>query len=296
MQTTAQNKVSIFGAGFVLGKYAEMYPSEVEIVPRHSTWATKEDGRDILYGISTIHNYHPKEGNPYIDIETNLLHFMKVLDQNVDPNTVFNLVSSWFVYGTNPKVPAKEDSPCNPTGFYSITARTREQLLISYCETFGLKYRILRLGNVIGVGDKKASPKKNALQWMISELVKGNEVKVYKGTAVRDYIDVRDCAQAIHLILEKGATNQIYNIANGQGLDVRSLVEHAWKVNGYKGKVGEMEVPAFHQQVQTPAIYMDNSKIKALGYSQQHDIKNTIKELVCHYQSANEKTEPTPTT
>lgn len=279
----AQSKTSVFGAGFVLGKYADMFPEEVEIMTRDQIVAPV--GSNILYGISTIHNYHPKEGDPFIDIETNLVHFMKVLDSNINPDVVFNLVSSWFVYGTNPKVPARENAYCNPTGFYSITARAREQLLISYCETFGLKYRILRLGNVIGVGDKKVSAKKNALQWMIKELVEGKEVKIYKGTSIRDYIDVRDCARAIHLVLDKGELNQIYNIANGQGLNVGDLVEHAWKANGYRGIIGEMDVPAFHRQVQTPAIYMDISKINALGYSQQHDIKNTVKELVQHYQT-----------
>lgn len=290
-QTVHMNKISIFGAGFVLGKYADMYPIETEIVPRDEIYSY---GGDILYGISTVHNYHPKDGNPYIDINTNLMHFMKVLEANINPEVTFNLISTWFVYG-DAIFPAKETSYCNPKGFYSITARTREQLLISYCETFGLKYRILRLGNVIGAGDTKASPRKNALQWMISELVKGNEVRVYKGGSVRDYIDVRDCARAIHLVLEKGETNQIYNIANGQGLNVKDLLECAWQANGYRGKIGEQEIPAFHRQVQTPAIYLDNSKIKKLGYVQQHEIKNTVKELVYHYQSANEKTEPTPT-
>ena len=271
---------NIFGAGFVLGKYAEMFPANV--VPRNEIIAPVAD--QILYGISTIHNYHPKEGNPFIDIETNLLHFMRVLDANINQDTVFNLVSSWFVYGSNPQIPSKETSPCNPNGFYSITALAREQLLRSYCQTFGLKFRILRLGNVIGIGDKKASPKKNALQWMISELAKGNQVKVYKGGQVRDYIDVRDACRAINLVLEKGELNEVYNISNGQGLNIRELLEVAWRENGYVGSIGEQEVPEFHKTVQTSAIYLDNTKIKKLGYVQQHDIKNTIKELVRYYQ------------
>lgn len=282
----AQNKTSIFGAGFVLGKYAEMYPDEVKIVPRDEIYSF---GGDILYGISTVHNYHPKDADPYIDISTNLVHFMEVLDSNVNPDIVFNLISTWFVYG-NVQFPAKEDAHCDPKGFYSITARAREQLLISYCETFGLKYRILRLGNVIGVDDKKASPRKNALQWMVKQLVKGFRVEVYKGGSIRDYIDVRDCARAIHLVLEKGETNQIYNVANGQGLNVKDLIYHALQENGWIGQVGEKEVPAFHRQVQVPSMYLDISKIKKLGYVQQHNIKDTIKELV-YYYNANETNE-----
>ena len=39
----------------------------------------------------------------------------------------------------------QENALCDPKGFYSITKRTAEQLLISYCETFNIKYRIVRI-------------------------------------------------------------------------------------------------------------------------------------------------------
>lgn len=280
------DKTSVFGGGgFVLGEFCKTYPSEVAIVPRDDIFALD---KNILYGISTVHNYHPKEGNPFIDIETNLLHFMKVLDSNINEDVVFNLISTWFVYGKCSDTPAKETSYCNPTGFYSVTARAREQLLISYCETFGLRYRILRLANVIGIGDKKASPKKNALQWMIKELAQGRGVEIYKGGAVRDYIDVRDVVQAIHLVLEKGELNQVYNISNGHGINISSLIDVAWRESGFKGSVGEKEVPDFHKIVQIPQFYADNSKIKALGYVQGRDIKTTVRELVHYYENYTE--------
>lgn len=276
-------KISLFGHGFVGGKFAEMYPDEVEIVPRDDIHASC---KNILYGISTVHNYHPKDGDPFIDIETNLLHFMKVLDANINEDVVFSLISTWFVYDGS-HLPANEDDKCNQNGFYSITARAREQLLASYCQTFGLKYRILRLGNVIGIGDKKASPRKNAVQWMVKELAQGRDVSVYKGGQVRDFIDVRDCARAIHLVLEKGELNQIYNISNGQGLNISDLIDVAHRASKYRAKVGEMEVPGFHKTVQNPKMYLDTRKLNGLGYVQQHDIKTVIKELV-HYYEYNE--------
>ncbi len=276
------NKISIFGGeGFIGSWFASTYPDEVQIIPRDNIVG---GSGDILYMRSTVHNYHPKEGNPLLDIETNLLHFMKVLDLNASPDRVFNLISTWFVY-SNKELPAKETSPCEPKGFYSITALCREQLLKSYCETFNLKFRILRLANVIGIGDKKASPKKNALQWMVKQLAQGKEVNVYKSDAVRDYIDVRDCVRAIKLVMEKGELNQTYNISNGKGYSVRGLVQHAHTETGFIGKVGSMEVPDFHKIVQVTSMYLDNSKIKKLGYVQQHDIKMTISELAKHYQT-----------
>lgn len=275
-------ETSVFGAGFILGKYAETYPDGIEIIPRNGVFSLS---KNILYGISTIHNYHPKDGNPYIDIETNLIHFMKVLNNNRNQGVVFNLISTWFVYG-NADSPVSEDACCDPKGFYSITARAREQLLISYCETFGISYRILRLGNVIGIGDKKISRRKNALQHIIREIAQGRDVDyLYKDGAIRDYIDVRDCAAAIHLVLEKGDLNQIYNVANGQGLNVNDLVGVAWQESDRISKITEIPVPEFHKTVQVSKMWLNVEKIKSLGYVQEHDIFQSVKELVCHYRN-----------
>jgi nucleoside-diphosphate-sugar epimerase len=255
---------------------------DVEVVERNEVESASPN---IVNFISTVDNYNVYEDS-LLDIQTNLVHFMKILDggrKKWGERLVFNQISTWFVY-SNAELPAKETSLCDPKGFYSITAFARENLLRSYCETFGLKYRILRLGNVIGIGDKKASRKKNALQWMIKELAEGRDVSVYKGGAIRDYIDVRDCVGAIRLVLEKGELNQVYNISNGKGLNVKDLVDVAHRESGYIGKVGTMEVPDFHNTVQIKHMWLDNSKLRSLGYVQRHDIKETVRELVRYYK------------
>lgn len=278
--------VSLFGAGFIGSHYAEKYPGTFTI--NKDSVASRSP--DILYMISTVHNYHPKDGDFFMDINTNLVKFMEVLNEAYlkwGDKLVFNLVSTWFVLSPK-EIPAKEDSRCEPNGFYSATALCREHLLKSCAETFGFNFRILRLGNVIGVGDKKISRKKNALQHIIRELAQGRDVDyLYKGGAIRDYIDVRDCVDAIHLVLEKGNLNEIYNIANGQGLNVYDLVGVAHRESGFKSRISEIPVPDFHKVVQMPKMYMNIDKIKKLGYVQKHDIKQTVKELVHHY--ANEE-------
>jgi len=277
------NKISLFGAGFIGGVFASSCPIPIEIAHRAQIASFFPD---ILDFVSTIDNYNVKT-NCHIDIDTNLgllINKLEMARKIHGTKTIYNFVSSWFVYGKT-EIPAKETSPCNPTGFYSITKRCAEQLLISYCETFDMKYRILRLGNVIGVGDTKISRKKNALQYMIKELAQGREVELYQNGAIRDYIDVRDVCRAILLVLERGELNQIYNIANGQGLNVADLTRHSHALSGYSGRINVIKVPEFHRIVQTPKMYLDISKIKKLGYVKQHDIKTSIGELVAHYKN-----------
>ena len=46
--------------------------------------------------------------------------------------------------------------------------------LISYCKTYNINYRILRLGNVVGVGDLGVSKEKNALQYLVDKIKSNN--------------------------------------------------------------------------------------------------------------------------
>ena len=275
--------ISIFGGtGFIGSKFSEKYPDAI-IVPREKR---ESPTPNIINFISTVDNYNILK-DPYKDVLTNLIVFMEILDTNRrkwGDNLVFAQVSTWFVYGST-DLPAKETSCCNPTGAYSVTALAREQLLASYSKTFNINFRILRLGNVIGIGDKKISTRKNALQFMIRELAQGREINLYQNSAIRDFIDVRDCVEAIHLVLEKGELNQIYNVANGQGHSVGDLVHTAWREAGFTGKINEVPVPEFHRIVQTPKMYLDIRKLKSLGYEKKHEIKDSVKELVRHYQN-----------
>jgi nucleoside-diphosphate-sugar epimerase len=209
------------------------------------------------------------------------MDFASVLSSNHGRDIVFNLVSTYFVYG-NTTVPAREETPCNPLGFYNVTAYAREQLLKTYCMMFpNVKYRIMRLGNVIGIDDPKASQKKNVLQWMIKKMARGEEVTI-TADVVRDYIDVRDCVRAIRLVIDKGEYNTTYNIANGKGIRLSTLVEEANRELGYRAKVnyaGTSNQGVFLP----PAFYLDTTKIKKLGYIQQHDITVSVREIAQYY-------------
>lgn len=265
------------GKGFVGSRYVDTYydPAIGNVVSVNARHDYKVYSKDVLYFISTVDNYNVHT-DPYLDIDTNLTTLVDVLERwrkyqehaGCDDG-VFNFISSWFVYGDQEKpLGVKEDADCRPKGFYSITKRCAEQLLISYCETYGLKYRILRLGNVIGPGDPKVSAKKNALQYMVNLLAENKDVQVYgDGMFFRDYIHVQDCAEAIELVLTKGKTNEIYNVGNGLSWPFLLILKYAKQVLWSASKITFIEPKEFHKKVQIPTFYMDVTKLKELGYS-----------------------------
>lgn len=259
------------GKGFVGSEYVRQYYDAAvgNIVSVNDKYDYSAHSPDVLFFISTVHNYNVFT-NPVLDINTNLKVLIGVLDswRRRKDCGVFNFISSWFVYGEQEQPHGvREDACCDPKGFYSITKRCAEQLLMSYCDTFGLSYRILRLGNVIGPGDLKTSAQKNALQYLATKIEDSEPISIYgDGHFYRDYIHKTDCARAIETVISKGKPNAIYNIGNGKTWDFITILEYLRETTGSKSAFEYIEAKEFHKKVQIPSFYMDVSKLKGLGF------------------------------
>jgi nucleoside-diphosphate-sugar epimerase len=279
------NKLNIFGSsGFIGSRYCEMYKEEVLLNERLDY---KPKTNNILYFISTIDNYNIHK-DLHIDVDTNLNVLLNVLDHiKNNPDATFNFISSWFVYGQNGKIPFKEDDlECNPTGFYSITKRCAEQLIISFCNTYNVKYRIFRLANVLGEGDTKISKKKNALQFLIKEIVHNRDVELYYGgNVLRDYIYVDDVCKAIHHCLENAPTNEIINIGSGKPYLFLDIINDAILKANSISKIINIKPTHFHNIVQVKNSYLDTTKLHNYGYSCDYDIKDIIDKLINYYKN-----------
>lgn len=258
---------SVYGSsGFIGSRFVDMYPTESIAIDREQD---NPMSADVLYFISTAHNYYIFE-KPHLDIDTNLNKLIDVLEafRLNNPNGVFNFISSWFVYGMNSTMDTKESDYPDPRGFYSITKRAAEQMLMCYCDTHNLKYRILRMTNIIGEGDKGVSTKKNALQYMMGLLKKNESVKLYdEGSNIRDYMHVDDACRAIHLCINNSPTNTIVNISNRQPVTIGELVRYSKEKMGSTSEILSVETPASHKVVQYVAVCLNNDKLLSYGYT-----------------------------
>jgi nucleoside-diphosphate-sugar epimerase len=268
--------ISVYGAsGFIGGNFCRLFGDDVVCEEREER---KPRTDEILYLISTVDNYNIHT-NITLDVETNLKVLCEVLDYCRDDNITFNFISSWFVYGET-QLPAKEEYYCVPTGFYSITKKAAEDLLISFCKTYGMNYRILRLCNVMGIGDKKSSAKKNALSYMIELLKKDEDVYLYDdGTPIRDIMHVDDVCSAIKLVCDEGNLNEIYNIGSGQPTTICDIIQTAKEYLNSNSQIKSREAPEFHKIVQSKDFWFDTTKLKKLGFTQSISTQKIIEEL-----------------
>jgi nucleoside-diphosphate-sugar epimerase len=281
------NNIDLFGGtGFIGTEFYDLFKDETHIhnrennIPIFCENVNYSDYKNILYMISTTHNYNVLE-NPHLDIDTNLTKLIKVLSNCKNSDIIFNYVSTWYVYG-NSDIPANENSPCNPTGFYSITKKCAEDLVISFCRTFNIKYRIFRLGNVYGTNDKNASPKKNALGYLTNEIKNNRNINLYfNGEFIRDYIHVKDTCRAIKLCINKGDINSIYNISNGKPLVFKDLINYIITKTGSTSQTFAIDQPHFHKIVQVKDMYLNSDELFKLGYKPEIDIYSGL-DMLCN--------------
>lgn len=286
--------ISVYGGrGYVGSNFCNKLIGQPHyIVPRDQVTVPKNT-TDIVYFISTVDNYNVFN-DVHLDINTNLNKLVEVMHtwKRDTPDAVFNFISSWFVYGNQTEYPVQEDASCNPNGFYSITKRTAEQLLVSYAETFGLKYRILRLANVLGRHDIHASEKKNALANMISKVRKGENISLYdKGSPTRDIIHIDDCVDAINHCMIHGNKNEIYNISNSESWTLNQIFDYVCNKYGYDKKLIQyVEAPKFHKIVQTKDMWMSNEKLNNIGFVSKMKITDAIDSVVETLENAERHT------
>lgn len=271
------SKISVYGStGFIGSRFVELYEEESIKLPRYQR---NPETPNILYFISTTHNYHVHD-DITLDVKTNLEVLCQVLKYCKSRDIVFNFISSWFVYGKDTDLPAREDSICNPTGFYSITKKCAEDLIISFCNTYGVKYRIIRLCNVLGRGDKKVSPKKNAITWMINQLKNNEDIDLYdNGTPIRDVIHVDDACRAIKIIMDEGKTNDIYNVGSGQPNTIGDIIELSRDKLKSTSKINYIEPSDFHKVVQNKDFWMNVEKLTSLGFTPQYPLEHIVNDL-----------------
>lgn len=260
------NLISVYGStGFIGSRYCEMFPYTIPI-PREQNDPLSNE---VLCFISTTHNYNIFT-EPHKDIDTNLIKLIDILEacRKKNPNTIFNFVSSWFVYGMNCTQDTKETDICDPTGFYSITKRAAEQMLVCYCKTMGINYRIMRLTNIIGTGDKNVSAKKNAIQYMIGLLKKNETVKLYdRGSNVRDFMYVDDACRAIDVCIQNIPIGETINISNSEPISVYEVIDYAKKKLNSSSEIVSIDTPEFHKVVQVTNVCLNNEKLLSYGYS-----------------------------
>ncbi len=177
------------------------------------------------------------------NVVTTLALLDAMREHDVD-NLVFS--STAATYGEPGQVPITEDFPTAPTNPYGATKLTIDHAITSYARAHGLGATSLRYFNVAGahgtIGENREIEThliplvlQVALGHREQILMFGDDWPTPDGTPVRDYIHIRDLADAHILALTSNQPGQhrIYNLGSGDGYSVKQVIEMCREVTGH---------------------------------------------------------------
>ena len=194
------------------------------------------------------------------------LDLLEVMREAGTPRLVFS--STAATYGEPESVPITEESPTLPTNPYGATKLAIDHAITSYAHAYGLGATSLRYFNVAGayggLGERHAVETHLiplVLQVAVGRreeiLVFGTDWPTPDGTAIRDYIHIRDLADAHLLALQtaRPGEHRIYNLGNGTGFSVREVIDSCRRVTGREIRSRDVE-----RRAGDPAVLIASSE------------------------------------
>lgn len=171
------------------------------------------------------------------------LHLLDAMRRHEIPRLVFS--STAAVYGEPERLPIEESTPTRPTNTYGATKLAVDQAITTYAHAHGLAATSLRYFNVAGAygeyGERHVT--ETHLIPIVLQVALGQRehVQIYgkdwpteDGTCIRDYIHVKDLAEAHLRALDQAVPGEhrIYNLGSGTGFSVGQVVETCRQVTG----------------------------------------------------------------
>lgn len=190
-------------------------------------------GASVEVGIS--------EKEPAAFYHNNVAHTITLLNsmhKHYIPHFIFS--SSCAVYGTPEHLPLTEEHPQRPVNVYGHTKQIVESMLEQLAQRTPLSYVALRYFNAGGaLPEHKLGEQHNPETHIIPLLLRaahtgtpfsifGTDYNTPDGTCIRDYLHVRDIAQAhIQALqhLQSSKTSDVFNIGTGHGYSVKKMIK-----------------------------------------------------------------------
>lgn len=152
-----------------------------------------------------------------------------------------------------------------------------EGLLYAWRTAYGLDIRIIRPTNNYG---PRQHPEK-LIAKIIARCIADKPYTLWKGNAVRNWLHVKDLANAIDLVIKKGISGEAYNVSSLDDLTVNQINTLITKIMGkqylFKGYKG--------QRLKLDQRYaLECDKIHKLGWRQRQHFKTAILDIIEWYK------------
>jgi dTDP-glucose 4,6-dehydratase len=208
-------------------------------------------------------------------------HLLKLIRQKVSfKKPILLHFSTDEVYGDILEGSHTELDLLKPSNPYSATKAAADMLILAWARTHNVPYVIVRPTNNYGIGQyvEKLIPK------AVKYLSIGRQIDLHdEGKPIRTWLHATDTAEAVIKIIESGVQNDIFNISGNFELPnivvIKKILELVY------GTANNIDDHVFHiKRAGADMRYsIDDTKLKALGWTPKADFDTELKAIVEYY-------------
>ncbi len=223
--------------------------------------------------------------------ETNLFEAVRALE--IDPAIQIACSSEQYGLVLPTEVPIKETNPLRPLSPYAVSKVAQDFLGYQYFQSYGM--RVIRTRGFNHTGPRRGQvfvtsnfcSQVAAIEAGLQEPV----IRVGNIDAIRDFTDVRDMVRAYWLAVTRAKPGEVYNIASGEGITIRALLDKILALSQVEVKV-EVD-PSRLRPSDVEILIGDSSKFRAdTGWAPQIPFDQTVGDLLQYWRERMSRRRP----
>jgi GDP-4-dehydro-6-deoxy-D-mannose reductase len=198
------------------------------------------------------------------------------------------LGSSAAVYGRPRALPVTEAAAFAPIEPYGATKCAAEQLSAMASRDLPARIAFARIFNVVGAGQDERHVCGRFAAQAVSAYAPGTPLHVGDLSPTRDFIDVRDVAAALLILMRSENASGAYNVCSGKETPIGDVLAMTLRSADLPEDIGVES--SYHRNADASRSVGDNSKLRALGWAPQLSLERSVADVVAYYRSITAET------
>lgn len=183
---------------------------------------------------------------------------------------------------TQPSPFVENVTPFNPQTLYGAAKSSLSLTLERFAEVCNVSFASGKIFLPFGANNLET----RLIPSVVLALLKNKPAKTTHGNQIRDFLFVKDVAEAFVVLLESDVRGAV-NIASGKGVKIKEVVEEIGKIIGKPEllRIGSLPAP----ENEPPEIVADITRLREeVGWESKSDLINKLEETVNFWKRASD--------
>jgi GDP-4-dehydro-6-deoxy-D-mannose reductase len=240
-----------------------------------------------VYHLAAQSNIARSFANPAQTLATNVVGtacLLEALREHAPSATVVSIGSA-SEYGDAAKQTEflVEDMSLLPTSPYGVSKVAQGKLTAVYARAHGMRAMHVRLFAILGPR-KRGDALSDFCRGVVAiERGEKDALTVGNTSALRDFVDVRDCASGLRIAGDGGEGGATYNLCTGRATTLDDVIALLKRASGTPFEV--RTDPARVRAVDDQRVVGNPSKLAALGFASRFSLEDTIASVLEYWRA-----------